>query len=124
MRLNQIMKLERSFASVVRDIYRRALQQQWSSRKINRCYIEQVLGSDDYVRLPRYSKAYIRGVRDTCNALYQQNVVFSYEIHGQRLSIESEEYRAVSPKYVNDHCIESGAYMYRSAPNNLYYPYE
>jgi hypothetical protein len=76
--------------------------------------------SEDYRKSPRWLQEYLSGVEFGLMREVWRGVVFSYEVRGKRLAIDSDAYRKVSPQYVSKHCTESGAYVWRDAPDKLF----
>jgi hypothetical protein len=120
MDLDRVIKLEKSFASAVHEIYRSAAELGLSSSEINKRICENIWENDVYKKLPRYAKSFVEGVRHHCEMLQWELVVFSYVVNGKRLTIESEEYRKVDPCYVSENCTDTGAFVYREFPDKLF----
>lgn len=75
----------------------------------------EIFESDDWKRAPEWVKSYLRGYEDGFMVALWREVVFSYEIDGKRLAIDTPEYRAIPPKRVNDEFSDTGAYIWRKS---------
>ncbi len=83
-------------------------------------YRAQHIHAGDYQRLPRWAQSELHGTEEILSLQLWKKVIFSYVVHGQRLTLDSAAYRAVKPQYVSEHCSESGAYVWRDAPAKLW----
>ena len=102
--------------NVIRDgiirIYRTAADNCFSQQQVNEC-LRVLYDNAEYDRIQYADRLYLHGVADTMYGLHWSNLVFSYEVDGVRMSIESEEYKAIPPQYVNEHCSHTGQWVYR-----------
>lgn len=114
--------LRRRFVEETHLIYDYARTCQWSSAKLSETYIKRVLANEDYKELPRYERSYLEGVRDVLDSeLWNNHLVFTYEIDGVRMAIDDPRYRAVPASEVNDKYSHTGAYSYRDDVTKLFY---
>lgn len=112
--LNKAIDIQHRLAGQIRNLYLNADRFHWDSDFIQEG-LHKIYNTEDYQRLPGHIAAYLGGVIDTLRHFHWQKVVFSYEIKGKRLSIESEEYRKVKPQYVSENCSHTGCFIYRDS---------
>ena len=120
MRIEKVIKLEKSFAHDVHNIYQNAERFQWKDSQIIEAIRVNIYENPEYKKMPRYAKSFVQGVIFYLREMHWRKVVFSYEINGKRLATNSPEYRKVSPKYVHETCSQSGCFIYAEPPNKLF----
>lgn len=119
MKLDKVIRLEKSFAEQVHNIYANAARFHWDSDFVNDA-VRKMREQDDYKQLPRYAQSFVSGVLHHCRMLHDKLMVFSYVVKGKRLTIDSDEYRKVSPEYVHKHCSDTGCFVYKDEPSKLW----
>ena len=120
MNISRSLKLRDRYVSHIMDVYNRAEVYHLSSSQIQEKLVALVWGDEAFRRLPQWVKSYCFGVSDTCSRYHQRSMVYSYVVDGVRLSIESDEYKAVSPEYIHRECSDSGALSYRDDINAIF----
>jgi hypothetical protein len=107
---NRHKRLVANMASLLDDWQR----YQWSNAEYlaRRSALYQ---GNDYQRATIATREFLRGMESYAMGAIWRALVYSYVVNGERLSIESAEYRAVSPQYVSEHCLESGAHIWRTS---------
>jgi len=121
MNISRSLKLRDRYVTYIMDEYNKAEIYHSSSSQIQENLRAMVWGDEVFGRLPEWVKSYCRGVSDTCSRYHQRSMVYSYVVDGVRLSIESDEYKAVSPEYIHRECSASGALSYRDDINAIFY---
>lgn len=61
MRVSTVINIEQTLKNRVRDIFREANISFYHYKKINDRYVNEVLNTELYQKIPRYSKSYING---------------------------------------------------------------
>lgn len=87
---NKQARLIQSAKEHIRNVFDNGIRFQWDHQFI--CN-----GANDCIpwgKVPNYSIEYLRGYRDCLmDLIWHKYVVFTYEIQGKRLAIDSDEYR-------------------------------
>ena len=120
MRHEQITKLEQSFVHDVHNIYQNAERFQWPDKVILEAISKNIYENEQFRRLPRYAKCFVRGVIYYLREMHWRKVVFSYEIDGERHAIDSPKYRSISPQYVHETASQSGCFIYKEPPHKMF----
>lgn len=76
--------------------------------------------SAEYQKAPHWVRSYLSGIEFGMMRVLWGQVVYSYVVHGKRLTIESSEYRSISPQYISEQCADTGAYVWRDATDKLW----
>lgn len=109
-----------STASNHRDRYIRFVRDLWSRAKHFSMSQDEIIieknqylyGDTAWSRVPRWVRAEVRGYYNACREFaYRYDLVFSYEINGKRLAIDTEEYKNTVNYQTLD--INTGAYIWR-----------
>lgn len=120
MKLDKVIRLEKSFVEQAENIYNNGTRFCWSHDEINRHYREHILQNEDYRKMPRYAQSFVEGARHLLDKRLWKEVVFSYEVKGKRLATDSPKYRKYSAEYIHKHCSETGCFVYRSNPDKMF----
>jgi hypothetical protein len=120
MRKDRMLNIKDKMLARIDDIYCNAELYCYSGKQITNKYLEIVLMTDDYNRLPLYMKEYIRGYKDCKAKDIWHKLVFSYVVNGKRLAIDTPEYKAIDYFYIYDNCLHSGAYVWRKDTSKLF----
>ncbi len=102
-----------SLAEGIENIYNNAARFHWTSEFVNAMMVVGIFDNEVYKKLPHYAQQFLMGVRSVYDKQLWKKVVFSYVVNGKRLAIDSKAYQRVSPRKVHEHCVNSGAYVYR-----------
>lgn len=119
MRVDTVVRKRDKFVSEVRDLFCRAEAYMLPFKDINKKVIAIYRRLYDS-NLPKYAVAYVRGVVDESFSRHRGLLVFTYEWEGKRLSIESEEYKAIRPQDIYEKASETGRFAYRKDLTKLY----
>ena len=107
-------KNQQSDKAAIADIWRRARDYHYSHATILE-KLGAIWASDRFKKQPMHAKEYLRGYSDALFDIHWEYLVFTYDC-GElgRLSIESPEYKAISPVDVHKLYSESGCHCYRA----------
>jgi hypothetical protein len=99
--------------AAIKSIWQRARQQFWTHEYILE-KLSEICNSDRFKTQPMHAKEYLRGYSDALFDMHWEYLVYTYDCgeHG-RLSIESEEYKAIRPYDVHKLYSDSGCHCYR-----------
>ena len=115
MKLERSLKLRQVYEHRLINLYDNALRFHWSHEFILQSKKNLLLNDPTYKKLPQWVRTYLQGYENALRMHLEKNLVYSYEIHGKRLAIDSEAYRKVSPQYVHEHCSHTGAFVYKGS---------
>lgn len=104
----------------INDVFYRATMSHYTAHKLSEALCREIVGTKEYQTLPYYAREYLRGYVDAKRDMLWHDMVFSYEIDGKRLSIDSVEYKAYMPEYVCTTALHSGAYVWKSDTSKFY----
>lgn len=104
----------------IANIWRQARDYWWSQATINE-RLAKVWNDPTMLTQPMYVKEFLRGYSTACFDMHWSHLVFSYNCgeHG-RLSIESPEYKAISPQEIHEKYSDTGCYVYRDNLNAMF----
>jgi len=117
---NSIHTIKQRMLTRINDLYHEAVLYKDTANALTDKYCERILHSPEYHKLPVYMREYLRGYRDAKADALWSHMVFSYEVDGKRLSIESPEYKAYDAIYISENCTDTGCYIWRSDMSKLY----
>ena len=91
--------------SQIVSFYRRAKEYGLSSEEF-RALCSPIINN---ARLPQWAQRQLTGARDSLVELaYRQDLVFAYDYNGKRYTVDSEEYKKLSPREVSENATFSG----------------
>lgn len=111
-------KIVASFKDSIRNIIKNGRRFQWECTFIRKAIVD-LWASDNWKRLPRYEQAYLRGYADSLmDAVWREDVEFSYVVNNKRLLIHSDEYREkVNYKKLDTN---TGAFVWKENPDKFF----
>lgn len=99
------------------DLYAETLRRQRTHADLLTSRTERIFKSENWAKLPQCDHQFLFGVDHILMQQLWQQVVFSYEHNGQRLRLNTAEYRAVPVRDINT---DTGAYVYGGSPHKLF----
>lgn len=114
MRHKRIHKLKTGFAQDITNLYCNAARFHWDTNRLSE-YRRDIFNRARQSKIPQYAIEFLRGVDWHCNKMHWQLLVYSYEINGMRLAIDSDEYRKIPPQDVCELWLHTGAFIYRDS---------
>lgn len=99
------------------DLYAETLRRQRPHQVLLDGRTYRIFKSPEWAKLSQYDHQFILGVDHILMQQLWQQMVFSYEHNGERLRLNTREYRAVS---VHDINTDTGAYVYEEPPHRLF----
>lgn len=116
MKLERSLKLRQVYEHRLLNLYDNALRFRLPQEEILEARNDHVFDAT-YHRLPQWVHMYLQGFEKALRMHLEKNLVYSYEVNGKRLTIDSAAYQKVSPVYVSKHCSHTGAFVYRGSTN-------
>jgi len=117
MKTERALKLRKQFTEYVSNTFTNAERFYWSCDCIYESLRENIFNTNDYAKCPMWLHAYIDGYIERCFEQHWKLVIFSYEINGKRVTIQSNNYRKIPPNKIDT---STGCYVYIDSPEHFF----
>ena len=119
MRLQSSLHYRLLYTERLKNLYDNVGRFHWSHEFLLEKRKEHIF-DETYKKLPQWVKTYLSGYEQALQEQHRKLLVFSYEVKGTRLAIDSTEYRKYNPQYIHKHCSHTGAFAYREDVSKTY----
>ncbi len=100
----------------IKDMFSQVRVYRLSARHL-RALERELYASSDWQRLPGRTREFLLGYICACREYMMcDSLVWSYEVNGKRLPIDSEEYAAILPREIHEKHGHTGAFVWRDDP--------